>query len=567
MLDPPVPVKSYLLERNINITFGLAFHSPEFCGSKYDPTNGCLEIFLVVPVESWPIPPVYNLYSGLLLVITIAYSSGDKYTGESNVKVVCVVVLLDAAFATDDVWISSEFIVTSENGNIIELLGNPFTIGRICTVTGSQVSLALNQRVTSLRNIPIGYVLGSITTDCAIGLIQLDWDVCREVVSVTISSLPMDSLRRIGSLVEIKSFSRFCSNPLALKVDSATVVVESNSLFAWSVILTILSPLLNVPAGISISPEISPWSLVCILDTLLTRIPLVLAEIDPIVPLAEEDKPVITFAAANPIPEFDILLFCKVTGDPKVALEFPLMSVIKSEATLATVLEVILKIALLFAESLISSPSWNAPLAPVRDNFLAGSVLALISVPPIQTYTLARGFNPLEEKDILWERTYGTTLISSLRLPTVLTIDSTGSSDWIPNLDLLWLISLVLLVLVTTLPELATAAVGSGLTCLPVQFTDQSSHCAPNPFLPSFELNVQLSWCPSRFVVTSGRVVSSNHVSEGGSSFIDPIKFTILNGFGAAILLVRGCSINTLFVYGNVTKSPVFTVLLLVEES
>ena len=49
--------------------------------------------------------------------------------------------------------------------------------------------------------------------------------------------------------------------------------------------------------------------------------------------------------------------------------------------------------------------------------------------------------------------------------------------------------SFVLLVLTTEEPPLETAVFGSGLTCYPDQFTDQSFHCEPNPFLLSFGLN------------------------------------------------------------------------------
>ena len=164
---------------------------------------------------------------------------------------------------------------------------------------------------------------------------------------------------------------------------SATVVVVAISLFAWSVIRTILSPALNVPAGTFISPAISPWSLVCILETPVTKIPLVLDTIVLIVPLEPLVSPVTTFAATNPIVEFEILLFCNVTCDAAVALVFPVMSVMKMDATLLTVLDEILTTPLLLAESLIISPFWNAPFALPRTNFLAGSVFALMSVLPI----------------------------------------------------------------------------------------------------------------------------------------------------------------------------------------
>ena len=100
-----------------------------------------------------------------------------------------------------------------------------------------------------------------------------------------------------------------------MKKDSATVVVEANSLFAWSVNRTNLSPLLNVPAGMSMSPAISPWSLVFMWETPLVKIPLVLAVIEPIVPLAPLDTPVTTFPTANPIAEFVILRYLEVIGE------------------------------------------------------------------------------------------------------------------------------------------------------------------------------------------------------------------------------------------------------------
>ena len=66
--------------------------------------------------------------------------------------------------------------------------------------------------------------------------------------------------------------------------------------------------------------------------------------IELIVPFAPVVCPVITFAAANPIEEFVALLFCYVTGLAKVALVFPVMSVIKIVAALLTVLDAILTI-------------------------------------------------------------------------------------------------------------------------------------------------------------------------------------------------------------------------------
>ena len=43
-------------------------------------------------------------------------------------------------------------------------------------------------------------------------------------------------------------------------------------------------------------------------------------------------------------------------------------------------------------------------------------------------------------------------------------------------------------------------------------------------------------------------------MSEGGSTLRLPIKFTILNGLIAVVLLVRGCSINVVFENGKVIK-------------
>ena len=45
-----------------------------------------------------------------------------------------------------------------------------------------------------------------------------------------------------------------------------------------------------------------------------------------------------------------------------------------------------------------------------------------------------------------------------------------------------------------------------------------------------------------------------------------PIKFTMLNGLIAVVLLVRGCSMNVVFENGRVIKSPVFTALLLADS-
>ena len=63
-----------------------------------------------------------------------------------------------------------------------------------------------------------------------------------------------------------------------------------------------------------------------------------------IVPFAPLVNPVTTLAAANPIDEFVTLLFCDVTGDPNVAEELPVISVMKIVATLLTVFDAILTI-------------------------------------------------------------------------------------------------------------------------------------------------------------------------------------------------------------------------------
>ena len=86
--------------------------------------------------------------------------------------------------------------------------------------------------MTSRKKRPIGKLLGSTKKDCAIGLIQLDSEVCLVVVSVTIPSSAIDSLLITGSLVEMISFSLFCKRPFALNSVSATVVVEDSSLLA-----------------------------------------------------------------------------------------------------------------------------------------------------------------------------------------------------------------------------------------------------------------------------------------------------------------------------------------------
>ena len=103
--------------------------------------------------------------------------------------------------------------------------------------------------------------------------------------------------------------SRFWRTPLALKKDSPTVVAEVRALLASSTILISWSPVLNNPVGTSISPAISPLSFVCICETPEVSIPLEFAVTVLIVPFAPLVKPVITLADANPIDEFEILLF------------------------------------------------------------------------------------------------------------------------------------------------------------------------------------------------------------------------------------------------------------------
>ena len=92
-----------------------------------------------------------------------------------------------------------------------------------------------------------------------------------------------------------------------------------------------------------------------------------------------------TLAAANPTDEFVTLLFWDVTGEPKVALAFPVISVMKIVAALLTTFEDTRTIPWLFAESLIISPSVNTPFAALRTNFFAGSVFAFMSVSPMKT--------------------------------------------------------------------------------------------------------------------------------------------------------------------------------------
>ena len=79
-------------------------------------------------------------YSVLFDVRTIAYSSGVRYTGESKVNVVFVVVFATAEFAVVETCTLSGVNVTSLKGNTLEALGKPLTTGLSCNLTGSTVS-------------------------------------------------------------------------------------------------------------------------------------------------------------------------------------------------------------------------------------------------------------------------------------------------------------------------------------------------------------------------------------------------------------------------------------------
>ena len=81
-----------------------------------------------------------NWYSVLFDVITNAYSSGVRYTGESKVNVVLVVVFAIAAFAVVEACTLSGFFTTSLKGITLDALGKPLTSGLICILTGSLVS-------------------------------------------------------------------------------------------------------------------------------------------------------------------------------------------------------------------------------------------------------------------------------------------------------------------------------------------------------------------------------------------------------------------------------------------
>ena len=72
--------------------------------------------------------------------MTNAYSSGVRYTGESKVNVVLVVVFATAAFAVVETCILSGFNTTSLNGTTLDALGKPLITGLTCNLTGSLVS-------------------------------------------------------------------------------------------------------------------------------------------------------------------------------------------------------------------------------------------------------------------------------------------------------------------------------------------------------------------------------------------------------------------------------------------
>ena len=122
--------------------FGSASQTPAFCGLKNEPTNEGLDIFAIDPVEVLPSSAMCNLYSVLFDVITNAYSSGVRKTGESKVNVVLVVVFATAAFAVVEACILSGFIETSLKGITLDPLGKPLTTGLICTLTGTLLSFA-----------------------------------------------------------------------------------------------------------------------------------------------------------------------------------------------------------------------------------------------------------------------------------------------------------------------------------------------------------------------------------------------------------------------------------------
>ena len=54
LAEPPVPLNSHRLTLIIKNSSFFASHAPAFWGRKNEPTNGCLEIFLVVPVALSP---------------------------------------------------------------------------------------------------------------------------------------------------------------------------------------------------------------------------------------------------------------------------------------------------------------------------------------------------------------------------------------------------------------------------------------------------------------------------------------------------------------------------------
>ena len=116
------------------------------------------------------------------------------------------------------------------------------------------------------------------------------------------------------------------------------------------------------------------------------------------------------------------------------------------------------------------------------------------------------GCNPVAANCNVWFLTYGTTVVSITLLPTVFITASGAVLAPIPPRDLEVPISAVLLFALAVFPTFSTLFCGDSVTCLPVQFVPQSSYSEPKPVLPPDGLNVQLSFCPSKFVVMSGRL-------------------------------------------------------------
>ena len=153
-----------------------------------------------------------------------------------------VEVLESCEFAVALILIVSGFFITSPNGSILDALGNPLTTGLIWTETGRYKSFAEKYRETFLKNIPFGNTLGSTWNVWHSGFTQPVFSVCLDVVSVTIDSSLVISLRFSVSLVEIINCSRFCKRPFTGKVVSEVVIEASTLLRAVSVILNNLSP-------------------------------------------------------------------------------------------------------------------------------------------------------------------------------------------------------------------------------------------------------------------------------------------------------------------------------------